>query len=58
MGERERERVGWGLGERIREFEVLLASEKKSERAGEKESERQGERKKERPTTARRRTLL
>jgi len=38
MGERERERVGWGLGERIREFEVLLASEKK-----ERASRRKGE---------------
>jgi len=37
MGERERERVGWGLGERIRELEDLLASEKKSA------SERKGE---------------
>ena len=35
MGERERERVGWGLWERIRELEVLLASEKESERASE-----------------------
>ena len=31
--EREIERVGGGLGERIRELEVLLASEKESERA-------------------------
>jgi len=56
--EREKERVGWGLGARIRELKVLLVSEKKSERAREKESERQEERKRERPTTARRRTLL
>jgi len=48
MGERKRERVGWGLGKRIRELEVLLPSEKKSEREREKESERQGERKRER----------
>ena len=27
--EREQESVGWGLGERIRELEDLLASEKK-----------------------------
>jgi len=53
--EREKERVGWGLGEQIRELVVLLASEEKSERARGKESERQGERKRERPTTARRR---
>ena len=58
MGERERERVEWGLGERIRELEVLLPSEKKSERDSEKESERQGERKRERPTSARRKPLL
>jgi len=31
VGEREIERVGGGLGERIRELEVLLASEKESE---------------------------
>jgi len=37
MGEREREKVGWGLGERIRELEDLLASDKKSA------SERKGE---------------
>jgi len=37
MGERERESVGWGLGEKMRELEVLLASEKKSA------SERKGE---------------
>jgi len=58
MGQRERERVGWGLGERIRELGVLLPSEKKSEREREKESERQGETKRERPTSARRKTLL
>ena len=44
MGERERERVGWVLREGIRELEVLLPSEKKSEQEREKESERQGER--------------
>jgi len=48
--------VGWGLGEKIRELEVLLASEKKSERGREKESKRQGERNRDRPTTAHRRT--
>jgi len=58
VGERERGGVVEGLGERIRELEVLLASEKESERAREKESERQGERKRERATTARRRPLL
>jgi len=58
IGERERESVGWGLGERIRELEVLLPSEKKSERERERESERQGERKRERPTSARRKTLF
>jgi len=58
MGGRERERVGWGLGERIKELEVLLPSEEKSEREREKESERQEERKRERPTSARRKTLL
>ena len=40
MGEKERKRVGWGLGERIRELEVLLASEKESERASEHEKRR------------------
>jgi len=58
MGEKERKRVGWGLGERIRELKVLLPSEKKSEREREKGSERQGERKRERPTSARRKALL
>jgi len=41
VGERDIERVGEGVGERIRELEVLLASEKESERASKdkKESE-------------------
>ena len=55
VGKREKERRGGGLGERIRELEVLFASEKERERATEKESGRQKERKRERPTTARRR---
>jgi len=40
------------LGEKIRELEVLLASEKESERARERRSERQRERKRKRSTTA------
>jgi hypothetical protein len=39
VGERERERVEGGLGERIRELGVLLASEKESERASKKKGE-------------------
>jgi len=58
VGERERERVGGGLGERIRELKILLASEKESERASKKKGERKlGERKRERATMARRRAL-
>ena len=40
VGETERERARGGLGERIRELEVLLASEKESERASEQEKRR------------------
>ena len=39
VGEKETERVGGGLGERIRELEVLLASEKESERASKNKGE-------------------
>jgi len=39
VGERDIERVGGGLGERIRELEVLLASEKESERASKEKGE-------------------
>jgi len=39
VGERERERVGGRVGERIRELEVLLASEKESKRANKKNGE-------------------
>jgi len=39
VGEREIERVGVGLGERIRDLEVLSASEKESERASKKKGE-------------------
>jgi len=55
VGEREREKGAGGVGARIRELEVLFASEKESERAREKESEGLRERKREGPTTARRR---
>jgi len=54
VGEREREKGAGGVGARIRELEVLFASEKESERAREKESEGLRERKREGPTTARR----
>jgi len=41
VGERERERVGEGLKEKIRELKVLLSSlsEKESERASKKKGE-------------------
>jgi len=39
VGDREIERVGGGLGERIRELEVLLACDKESERASKEKGE-------------------
>ena len=58
MGERKRERVGWGLGKRIRELEVLLASVKESEKKKKESENSEKSRERERATTARRRGLL
>ena len=56
--EKQKERGG-GVGERIRGLEVLLASEKESERASKRKGEwKQADRKKERATMARRRALF